>query len=198
VNREDAAARGGAAHRLEPAGVVAIEGADRESFLQGQLTQDVRGLAPGASRLAAGLTSKGKVLYFGRLLAEPERFLILLSREAVDTVKARLAKYDVFQRVTVRDASEGRVRAALYGPGAAAVAAPAGTARLPAWGELAGELLASEAHRGALESALASAGSVPISQKVAEALRIEAGRPRLGADATEANLPDEVGLEEAI
>jgi folate-binding protein YgfZ len=185
-------------HRLSAAGVVAIEGPDRESFLQGQLTQDVRGLAPGASRLAAGLTSKGKVLYFGRLLAEPERFLILLPRDAVEAVRTHLAKYAAFQKVTVRDASEGRLLAALYGPGSAAITAPPGDTRLPAWGELAGEILGSEAGRGALEAALAAAGSIPISDDVAEALRIEAGRPRLGFDATEANLPDEVGLEDAL
>ncbi len=40
------AARDGVAHRVRALGVLAVEGPDRVEFLQGQLTQDVRGLAP--------------------------------------------------------------------------------------------------------------------------------------------------------
>jgi folate-binding protein YgfZ len=194
VNLEDAA-RTGAAHRFVRAGVVAVEGPDRESFLQGQLTQDVRGLAPGASRLAAGLTPKGKVLYFGRLVAEPERFLLAVPADAAEAVRTHLAKYAAFQKVAVRDASSEHLLVDLYGPRIGTL--PAGV-RLPGWGELAGEILFPAAQAAAVREALAAAGSVEIPEEIAEALRIEAGRPRLGADATEANLPDEVGLEDAI
>ena len=195
--REDEAARR-AAHRLIAPGVVAVEGPDREAFLQGQLTQDVRGLAPGAARLAAGLTPKGKVLFFATLVAEPERLILVLPLTAVPTVVAHLSRYAAFQKTTVRDASEGRLLAELYGAAAASVPTPDGGTRLPPWGEIAGGILAPDAAREALEAALAAAGSVPVSEATAEALRIEAGRPRLGADATDAHLPDEVGLEAAI
>lgn len=177
---------------------MAVEGPDREAFLQGQLTQDVRGLSPGESRLAAGLTPKGKVLYFGRLLGAGERILLLLPRDAVPGVLAHLSKYAAFQKVGVRDASGDFVLADLYGPAAAALPLPADSWRLPAWGELAGGILAPVAARPELEEVLTAAGSAPVPDEIAEALRIEAGRPRLGADATEANLPDEVGLEDAI
>jgi folate-binding protein YgfZ len=156
----------------------------------------VRGLAPGDSRLAAGLTPKGKVLYVGRLVGEPDRFLLLLPRDAAIAVHAHLSKYAAFQKVSVRDVSDAFLLAALYAP--ADVAAPAGAVRLAGWGELSSEILAPAAVRPALEASLAAAGSAPIADEHAEALRIEAGRPRLGADATDANLPDEVGLEEAI
>lgn len=156
----------------------------------------MRGLAPGESRLAAGLTPKGKVFYFGRLVAEPDRFLLVLPRDSVAAVQAHLARYASFQRVSVRDVSDAFLLADLYTP--AEVAAPAGAVRLTGWGELSGEILAPAAEGPALEAALVAAGSTPIPDEQAEALRIEAGRPRLGADATDANLPDEVGLEEAI
>lgn len=177
--------------------MIAVEGPDREAFLQGQLTQDVRGLASGESRLAAGLTAKGKVLYFGRLVGAGDRVLLLLPRDAVPAVLAHLARFAAFQKATVRDASDGHAIVRLYGPDPG-IATPEGGWRLPAWGELAGEILAPESARPALEAALRTGGSEPISEEAAEALRIEAGRPRLGADATEANLPDEVGLEDAI
>jgi folate-binding protein YgfZ len=136
------------------------------------------------------------VLYFGRLLAAGDRLLLLLPPDAVPGVQAHLAKYAAFQKVAVRDASAEWTLAELYG--AASAAPPAGGWRLPAWGELGGEILAPAAARPELEAALAAAGSGPIGDAAAEALRIEAGRPRLGADATDANLPDEVGLEDAI
>jgi tRNA-modifying protein YgfZ len=190
------------AHR-ERAGVVVVEGADRAAFLQGQLTQDVRGLAPGQSRLAAGLTAKGKLLYFGRLVAEADRFLLLVPASAAPGVAGHLAKYAAFQKASVRDATAEFVRVALYGPDAAGLAlqsgaAPVGAVRLPAEWDHAGELLAPDGARAAILEELSRAGSVPVSESTSEILRVEAGRPRWGQDATEVNLAEEIGLEAAI
>ncbi len=192
-----AAARERLAHRAR-AGVIAVEGPDRAAFLQGQLTQDVRDLGPGDSRLTAGLTPKGKLLYFGQLVGEAERILLLLPEDAVPAVVACLSKYAALQKATVRDATSDYVRVALYGPGAEAIAPPAGGVRLPPEGELAGEILAPTAARAVILARLAEAGSMPVSEETAEVLRVEAGRPRLLLDADESNLPDEVGLQDAI
>jgi folate-binding protein YgfZ len=178
--------------------VVAVEGPDRLDFLQGQVTQDVSGLAPGESRPAAGLTPKGKLLYFGRLVGEAERVLLLLPEDAVPAVLAHLTKYAAFQKVAVRDATSEYARVALYGPAAAGIAVPEGGLRLPPKGELAAEILAPVAARAAILARLAEAGSLAVSEETAEVLRVEAGRPRLFRDADESNLPDEVGLQEAI
>ncbi len=189
-----AAAREGLAHRERP-GVVAIEGEDRAAFLQGQLTQDVRGLEPGQARPAAGLTSKGKLLYFGRLVAESERLLLLVPAHAAAGVVAHLARYAAFQKANVRDATADYLRIGLYGPRAEALATPPGGTRLPGEWELAGEILAPASARAAILESLAAAGSSTVSEPTAEVLRVEAGRPRLSQDATEANLAEEVGLE---
>jgi folate-binding protein YgfZ len=45
---------------------------------------------------------------------------------------------------------------------------------------------------------LESSGGVPASEPLAEALRIEAGRPRFGQDADGSHLADEVGLAAAV
>ena len=177
---------------------MAVEGPDREAFLQGQLTQDVRGLAPGASRLAAGLTPKGKLLYFGTLVAEAGRFLLLLPEDAVGAAAAHLAKYAAFQKVSVRDATADYVRVALYGPGSAAVPLPAGAVRLPAEWEFAGEIVAAASARDQIFAGLAANDSIEVAEATAEVLRVEAGRPRLLRDATEANVLAELGLDAAI
>ena len=194
VPEDYAAARNRLAHRVRT-GVVAVEGADRAAFLQGQLTQDVRGLAPGESRLAAGLTAKGKLLYFGRLVAEADRLLLLVPASAAPGVAGHLAKYAAFQKASARDATAEFVRIALYGPEASGLV---GTVRLPAEWDHAGELLAPEGARAAILEELSSAGSVPVSESTSEILRVEAGRPRWGQDATEANLAEEIGLQAAI
>ncbi len=192
-----AAAREGLAHRVR-SGAIAVEGPDRESFLQGQLTQDVRGLAPGQSRLAAGLTPKGKLLYFGRLVAEADRFLLLLPSDAVAAAAAHLAKYAAFQKATVRDATAEVVRIALYGPLAASLAVPPSAVRLPAEWDLAAEVLAPATTGAELLRWLEASGSTPVSEESAEALRVEAGRPRLGRDADQTHLAEEAGLSDAI
>ncbi|MGE5413845.1 MAG: YgfZ/GcvT domain-containing protein [Syntrophomonadaceae bacterium] len=192
------AALSGLAHRRREGSVLAVSGPDREAFLQGQLTQDVRGLTPGSARHAAGLTPKGRLLYFGWVAAEPDRLLLVLPGVPAEPVRAHLLRYAVFQKVSVADVSADHVLFALYGPRAASAAVPRGAILLGREGEIAvGVLLAPDA-AAAFEDGLRGAGSVSLSDAAAEALRIEAGRPRFGRDADETNLPDEVGLADTI
>ena len=186
------------AHRFREAAIVAIEGPDREAFLQGQLTQDTRGLAPGQSRPMAGLSPKGKLLYFGRLAAQADRLLLLVPAAVRDAVVVHLRKYAVFQKVSVADQSGDFVLLGLYSGGLEAVPAPPASISLPADGEFRAGLLAASSDRDSLSAALEAAGSVDVTATTAEILRVEAGRPRYGTDADDTNLPDELGLQAAI
>jgi folate-binding protein YgfZ len=186
------------AHRYRPPGVVAVEGPDRVAFLQGQLTQDVRDLAPLEVRSAAGLSPTGKLLYFGRVLALADRLFLLVPAPVVAAVVTHLSKYAAFQKVSVRDVSADHVRLALYGPRAAATAVPRGVLLFSGEYEIAAELLAPASAHAAVAEILDGGGSLRVTPEVAEALRVEAGRPRFGQDADSSNLPDEVGLRDAI
>lgn len=188
----------GLAHRRRPAAVIAVSGPDRAAFLQGQLTQDVRGLETGAARPAAGLGPRGKLLYFGWLAAEPDRLLLVLPSVGGEAVAAHLARYAAFQKATIADVTRQHALIGLYGPRAGDLALPERSLRFAPEGELAGSSLVSSSAVEEFERTLATAGSIPISELAAEALRIEAGRPRFGQDADETNLPDEVGLSAAI
>lgn len=196
--RDYAAARGALAHRWARLAPISVAGPDRAAFLQGQLTQDVRNLTPGESRSAAGLTPKGKLLFFGPLVAEAERMLILVERGAAEAVLGHLSRYGAFQKVQVSDASAELGVLHLYGPKTGDLETPAGVLRLPARGEFAGELLVPTAVVGELETQLEVAGSVLVGDTTAEVLRVEAGRPRWGQDADGSNLPDEVGLQDSV
>jgi tRNA-modifying protein YgfZ len=196
--RDDQAGRTRRAHRVRPAAVLGVSGSDREAFLQGQLTQEVRGLSPGQARRTAGLSAKGKLLYVGWLVSEPERFLLVLPSQRSEPVLAHLSRYAVFQKATLADVTGDFALFGLYGPGAAAFEAGRGAALLPPEGELAASVLAPSAGARSVEKALLDAGSVPLPEEAAESLRIEAGRPRFGRDADESNLPAEVGLDETL
>ncbi len=197
---DDVAAHEGLAHRARALGVLAVGGPDRVEFLQGQLTQDVRGLGPGADRArpAAGLTPKGKLIYFGRVWSAGDRLLLLVPAAACTQVAAHLAKYAAFQKVTVRDATEEHSALGLYGPRAGPLASAFPDESLPPEGEFAAELVGPRERLAVWERTLRDAGSLEVSPETAEVLRVEAGRPRLGQDANDSNLPEEVGLSAAV
>jgi len=192
------AARFALGHRFRQAAVLAVEGPDREAFLQGQLTQDTRGLVPGQTRPMAGLTPKGKLLYFGRLAALADQLLLIVDASARTAVVDHLRKYAVFQKVSVTDRSDELLLVGLYGPGAGAVSGPEGSVALPADGEFAAGMLVAAGARADVEALLARAGSILVSANAGEVLRVEAGRPRFGVESDANSLPDELGLQAAI
>jgi folate-binding protein YgfZ len=193
-----AAARESLAHRLRPAGILDVTGADRETFLQGQLTQDVRGLAPGESRAAAGLTPKGKLLFVARVVGLEDRLRLVVPETLRQRVLDHVRKYAVFSKVAVEDRSADILRVGLYGREAPGLALPGGVDRLPGEGEFSCDLLVPAGSRAELETHLSAAGSVAVSADAAEVLRVEAGRPRYGTDMDDSNLPDEVGMTDAV
>jgi folate-binding protein YgfZ len=191
-------ARESLAHRLRPSAVVDVAGNDREAFLQGQLTQEMRGLVPGETRDAAGLTPKGKLLFVARAVGAADRIRLIVPAVLRIPVFEHLRKYLLGSRVAIEDRSDEFFRVGLYGPGVSRLHVPADVLRLPAEGEFSAELLAPVALRAEVERLLEEAGSEEVPGDTAEILRVEAGRPRFGTDMDATNLPDEVGLAGAI
>jgi folate-binding protein YgfZ len=193
------AAREKLGHRVRPAAILDVEGFDRVVFLQGQLTQDVARMAVGQTLPVAGLNARGKLLYLGRVHALSDRLRLLLSSSCRLSTLEHLRKYAVFQKVSVADRSEELVRIGVYGPGAACLGPiPEEATVLPGEAEFAAEIVAPSGALPALEGWLSRRGSAAVSSEIAEALRVEAGRPRFGQDADASHVPDEVGLGEAI
>lgn len=108
-------------------GVVAVVGADAATFLQGQLTNDLRTLVPD-STLPAGLQNpQGRVIAPLRVIATDEGCLLIVAGNLAGAVATLLARYTLRARAKVHDAS-GRyeVRTAIGVP-FAEVCASAGT-----------------------------------------------------------------------
>jgi folate-binding protein YgfZ len=186
-------------HRFRASAILDVLGQDREAFLQGQLTQDVRGMKPGETRPAAGLTPRGKLLFLARLQALEDRLRLYLPAVSRELILAHLTKYAVFQKVSIDDRSSELVRMALYGPpGRHLPSLPPEILMLPGEAEVSAEVVFPIAQRPLVERWLSDAGSVSLSDDEGEIRRVEAGRPRYGQDADASRLIDEVGLESAV
>lgn len=95
-------------------GVIAVTGADAVSFLQGQLTNDLRALH-GRVLTAGYQTPQGRLVALVRVLAAADGCLLLLPRGLAAPVSARLSRYTLRAKVRVTDASADFDIAAVIG-----------------------------------------------------------------------------------
>jgi hypothetical protein len=87
-------------------GVIAVEGDDATSFLQGQLTQDFALLGSSDARLAAYCTAKGRMLAsFIGFKPAPTRILLVTSRDILAPTLNRLSMYVLRAKAKLRDAT---------------------------------------------------------------------------------------------
>ena len=184
-------------------GVVRVDGADRRSFLQGLLTNDIAALTPGAACYAALLTPQGRMIADMNVVELGEYVLLDVDRERAADLAARLDRSIFSEDVAVRDASAEYGRAAVAGPdGPRAVdharAAEPGVVSFVdrAWDVPLIELFVGAANLPALRNVLAAAGASDADPRAVEALRIESGVPRFGLDMDEHTIPLEAGIEE--
>lgn len=78
-----------------------ISGADRQTYLQGQLTADIQGLPVGAQTLSGHCDPKGKLWSILRLINAGE-WIWMLQPISSETVQLpELKKYSVFSKVTI-------------------------------------------------------------------------------------------------
>jgi folate-binding protein YgfZ len=191
-------------------GVIAVTGPDAAEYLQGQLTNDVEALEPGEGQYAALLDRKGHMQSDMRVLRlSAEEILLDTEGLAREAVLGHLTMYSVGRDVAVSDAGEERAIISLIGPRSVELA---GTAALPenaceetrvagaacvAAGTREGiDLIVAVADRERLREALLETGVIEVSAEAAEILRIEAGRPRFGAEMGAETMPAEAGIVE--
>lgn len=101
---------------LPTRGLIEVEGADRESFLNRMLTQEIKGFAPGQSRPSFWLNRKGRVDADLRLMNVGDRYLADVDVHAAGRAVQTLSAYVITEDVRIRDVSEQWHRLALHGP----------------------------------------------------------------------------------
>ena len=193
-------------------GRLALTGPDANTFLQGQLTNDIEALEPGHGCYAAFLTHKGKMLGDLRVLDLGDELLLSCERVALQPLFNMIRRYKLGSDVELHKRTMEMGELSLIGPGARTLAgAPdsLGSAEHDsARGEIGGHAVVlvvtdvgldvfcdaerTEGVRGALLAAGAGEGT----EEAAEILRVELGRPRYGLDLDENVIPQEAGLNE--
>jgi folate-binding protein YgfZ len=110
------------------AGRLLVAGADRTSWLQGLLTNDIAALAPGEGCYAALLTPQGRMISDLRVLALDAALLVDVPGVALARVRDRLERFIITEEVALADLTASLGRMAVHGPGAAGALAAAATA----------------------------------------------------------------------
>jgi folate-binding protein YgfZ len=183
---------------VEAPAILRATGKDAKDYLHRMTTQDVNGLAPGASAYATVLNAKGHVLADGHVLAEPDGVLLVLDARAAPEARAHLERFVIMDDVVFEDLSASLRAVPVLGPGGAALV-PAAARRLANGrrGAPALDVLLPPLEAEALRAGLVVAGAVPLDAAALDALRVLGGVARWGADLDRSRLPMEAGLTRA-
>jgi tRNA-modifying protein YgfZ len=103
-------------------GMLRFAGADAAAFLQGQLTCDMEGLAPGSATLGAWCSPKGRMLASFLLWRSGQDFSMLLPRDILPSIQKRISMFVLRSKVTISDASPSATILGAAGPKAAEAA----------------------------------------------------------------------------
>src|SRR5215213_3842177 len=103
-------------------GRLALTGADRRTFLHGQVTQDIEALEPGHGRYAALLTHKGKMLSDLRVLDLGDELLLSCERAGLQELFNMIRRYKLGSDVEVHKRTLEMGELSLIGPEARRVA----------------------------------------------------------------------------
>jgi tRNA-modifying protein YgfZ len=183
--------------------LVYVRGEDAQTWLNGQVTADVREPKPGEGVYSLAVTVRGKIMADLWVVRSDGELAVLLPRTAADTVLASFEHQIIMEDVElVRDPALGVL--SVQGPRAAEVIAAAGLdgVQRHRCDELGfgGELLWVDADRvqdafARLVSAAQAAGGGAVDDAGFELARLRAGRPRFERDFGLEQYPQEAGLE---
>ena len=201
-------------------GKVSVTGRDRLTFLQGMLTNDVKGLRPGQGAPAAFLDAHGKVMVLLVVYAAADRVLLELPASLTEKTLQTLDRYLISEKAAFEAVDDGFAIWSLQGPAARGLLEGlTGVAlELPAYGHA--EVAIGGApvrvinraegpapgfhcwvpaeHGATVRAALETAGAVPASAGTLEVLRVEAGQPWYPQDVDDSVILPETRLDPLV
>jgi folate-binding protein YgfZ len=190
---------------------VLVRGPDAAEYLQGQLTNDIEGIAPEQGRYAALLDRKGHLISDMRVLRLENGDLWLdLEPGPAETVLKHLRTYSIGREVEIEDVTDRWAIASVIGPRAGELSGfeglgPEHAQRFREWEgthvlavatDVGLDLIARSEDAATLEGLLRDAGAAEVSVEAAEIIRVESGRPRFGVDMGSESMPAEAGIVE--
>ncbi|CAN5716998.1 glycine cleavage T C-terminal barrel domain-containing protein [soil metagenome] len=197
-----------------------VHGRDPVRMVQGLITNDIANAAADRAVYAAVLTAKGKMVADLRVLRRGAELLLETDRRAIDPLTAHLRKFVPPLFARFESADDAWSELSVLGPRARALlddvlgidlpqTTSEGTA-VDATLDGAPIVVITSSHvdvegfdllvpASAVDSAwarLVEAGARPVGHATFDVLRIEAGRPRWGAELGDSTIPLEAGLRE--
>jgi tRNA-modifying protein YgfZ len=192
-------------------GKLALTGAEAKAFLQGQVSNDVESLTPGTGCYAAFLTPKGKMLGDIRILDAGDEILLDTERVSLQELFNMVRRFSVGYTLELHKRTLQSGLLSLLGPDAETVAGIGeldaaedshavvqidGIAARAIRTDVGLDLLCDAQDTAALTEALTGRGAEPVSETVADCVRVERGRPRYGIDLDDTVIPQEADLNE--
>jgi folate-binding protein YgfZ len=104
-------------------GLIGFSGEEAQTFLHGQITNDLRGLRENAAVFAGYLSPKGRMLANFLVMKRREDVLVMLPEALRESIQKRLSMFILRSKVKARDAGAEWVRLGINGPDAAALVA---------------------------------------------------------------------------
>jgi folate-binding protein YgfZ len=173
-------------------GKLLLTGTDVADFLHGQVSNDVEALQPGEGCYATLLTAKGKIRADMRILRGDDFFLVDCEPQALPVLEHMVRVYSIGR--DVKATRDERSLWSVIGPAAreALDNPPPATEHAHTSGEL-GIYVATDLGVDVVGERPDLPGA---SEEIAECLRIESGRPRLGFELGDNVIPQEAGINE--
>lgn len=188
-----------------PSSALRLTGADRVDFVQGQMTNDLRGVRAPGMVACCFLNVRGQTEFFARAYRREEDVYLHLDAGQAGGLAARLRRYIIFDQVEVQDVSEELRTVHVWeqdvpgwtpeGPDAQSFELAGGTVlggRVNRTGTPGVDLHYLARHEDAVRAALGG-GETPLG--VLEEARVRAGIPDVVRDGFMGTLPQEVGLD---
>ncbi len=203
-------------------GRIVVSGADRASYLQGLLTNDIVALSAGQGCYAAYLTAQGRMIADLHVYELGDVILLTMAGDVKDAVMAKLDQFIFGEDVQLGDVTGTFAQVAVVGPEAASAVARviggvtadalaslpehgnvraqwAGGAaivvRVTDTGEPGFDLLVEQRRAVELNTALSAIEVAPVDAATADAIRIESGIALFHRDMDEETIPLEAGIE---
>lgn len=201
-------------------GKVSVTGRDRLAFLQGMLTNDVKGLQPGQGAPAAFLDAHGKVMALLVVYAAADRALIELPASFTEKTLQTLDRYLISEKAYFEAVDDAFAILSLQGPAArgllesltaaaldlaphAHVEATIAGAPVRVVNRAEGPTLGFHCwvlaeHAAAVRRAFEAAGAVPAGAETLDVLRVEAGQPWYPQDVDDSVILPEARLDPLV
>jgi folate-binding protein YgfZ len=195
-------------------GRLLLTGADRLTYLQGLLTNDIAALTPGRGCYAALLTPQGRMISDMRVFELGHAVLLDVPGGLAERVSRHLSDFIFSEDAAVQDVSATMSHLVVIGPASEkALGLPAAlrpfenqrttvgdidviVAGNDEFGVSATDVFVDSSKTAAVCTALATAGVASIDDEIATVLRIEAGIPEFGVDMDSDTIPLEAGIED--